>query len=69
MADYAAFGIRFYWIVDPRQRTFEVYERDADGAYIERVRTSSATVEDIPACPGLALDLDLMWTQVDTLDN
>jgi Uma2 family endonuclease len=69
MADYASFGIRFYWIVDPQQRTLEFDERDARGVYVERVKTTGGRIENVPGCPGLTLDVDLMWTQVDALER
>jgi Uma2 family endonuclease len=69
MADYASFGIRFYWIVDPQQRTLEIYERDVRGVYVERLKTTGGRIGDVPGCPGLTLDVDLMWTQVDTLER
>lgn len=68
MHEYARFGIRFYWLVDPQQRTVEIYEREDSGTYALRLRTGGGALQDIPGCPGLRLDLDAMWAKIDALD-
>lgn len=64
-AEYAAFGIRWYWLVDPERRTLEIHELRS-GAYVQVVRAVSGTVE-VPGCPGLALSLDALWRKTDEL--
>jgi Uma2 family endonuclease len=67
MADYATFGARWYWIVDPDARTFEVHELGADGRYAWAFGASAGRIDPVPGCPGLALDLDDLWGEVDRL--
>jgi Uma2 family endonuclease len=63
-----ASGIRFYWLVDPEARTFEIFELAAD-AYEPRLRAQGGTVPEVPGCPRLELDLDAMWGKVDALEG
>jgi len=68
VADYAAFGVRYYWIVDPELRSLEVLELGTDGLYNHVLGASSGTVETVPGCAGLVLDLDALWAEVDRLE-
>ncbi len=67
VADYAAFGIRFYWIVDPELRSLEILELGPDGRYVHALGATSGVVDPVPGCEGLVLDLDSLWQTVDRL--
>ena len=69
MDDYARFGIRFYWLIDPQQRIVEILELRTDGTYVQRELASGGTLSDVPGCSGLSLDLDAMWRKIDALDD
>lgn len=64
-AEYARFGIAWYWIVDPRGRTIEIFALGDDGAYAPAFAATDGAHADVPGCPGLSLDLDDLWRQVD----
>ena len=65
-SDYAAFGVRFYWLLNPQIRTLEILELDADGRYKVALSASEGT-HAIPGCEGLTLDLDALWAEIDAL--
>jgi Uma2 family endonuclease len=69
MDEYARFGIRFYWLVDPQQRTVDIYEQGVDGSYTRCVEAGSGSLQDVPGCPGLTLDLDAMWSKIGALEE
>ncbi|MFO0757750.1 MAG: Uma2 family endonuclease [Byssovorax sp.] len=65
--EYAAFGVRYYWLIDPDDRTFEIFELQPGGRYLQ-VRAASEGSFDVPGCEGLRLDLDALWAHVDRPD-
>jgi Uma2 family endonuclease len=65
---YAAFRVRFYWLIDPyaRARALEIFELNVAQRY-HRVLCASAGLVSVPGCQGLHLDLDALWAEVDQL--
>jgi Uma2 family endonuclease len=63
--DYAAFGVRWYWLVDPELRSFEVWELGGDGRYVRAVSAIDGKVDRVPGCEGLIIDLDALWAELD----
>ena len=66
--EYAAFGIRWYWIVDPEARTFEIFERNASGRYELATHGAGGSLRPLPE-RDLALDLDALWSEIDELPD
>lgn len=64
--NYAAFGVRFYWLIDPGARTFEIFELQAGARYLRVLGASEGDV-DVPGCDGLRLNLDALWAEIDRL--
>jgi Uma2 family endonuclease len=68
LVDYAAFDVAWYWLLDPQLRSLEVLELDSQGRYLHVLGASTGTLEKIPGCEGLTLDLDALWAAIDELE-
>jgi Uma2 family endonuclease len=64
MADYAGFGVRYYWLVDPALGTFEIFERTPDGHYVKLSGVTAGTIAPVPGCSGLVIDVDRLWAEL-----
>lgn len=64
--EYAAFGVRLYWLVDPDLRIVTVYELQDDGRYAVAIHAREGR-HDVPGAPGLVIDVDAMWRRIDRL--
>lgn len=67
--EYAQFGVRWYWLVDPALRTFEILERDRSGQYVFRLTATEGVLKRIPGCAGLRLDIDALWANIARLEE
>jgi Uma2 family endonuclease len=67
LKEYAAFGIRWYWLVAPALRSIEILELGSDKRYVHALGASEGVIEEVPGCKGLRLDLDVLWGEVDRL--
>ena len=68
ISDYARAGIRYYWILDPQLRTLEIFELEAKAHYRVVVAHSVGKLR-IPGCPGLVLNLDELWAEIDEAER
>jgi Uma2 family endonuclease len=64
MAEYAAFGVRYYWLVDPALGSFEIFERTEEARYQKLVRAVGGRVAPVPGCAGLSVDVDALWAEL-----
>lgn len=67
LTEYAAFGVRCYWMLDPSARTFEILQLGPDGRYVHVLGATEGKLSQIPGCAGLSLDLDELWREIDRL--
>ncbi len=66
--EYAAFGIPWYWIVDPERRSIEIHELAPGGEYRLAAELTAGS-PGVPGCPGLVLPMDALWAKLDELGD
>ena len=66
--EYAAFGVRYYWLVSPELRSIEILELGADGRYVHAQNISSG-MATATGCAGLTIDVDDLWREVERAEN
>ncbi|KYF92555.1 hypothetical protein BE17_46975 [Sorangium cellulosum] len=65
--EYASFRVRWYWIIDPQERTLEILELGTDRRYVHARSAADGIVDGVPGLEGLTLDLDALWSEVERL--
>jgi Uma2 family endonuclease len=58
---YAAYGVRWLWLLDPLRRTIEGYEL-REGAYVLTQQRSGDETFSPSLFPGLTINLALLWS-------
>jgi Uma2 family endonuclease len=69
MTEYAAFGVRYYWLVDPALGSLEIFEMTAEARYQKLVGVVAGRVDPVPGCAGLSLDVDALWAELARLGD
>lgn len=64
MGEYARFGVRSYWLIEPEARLLEMFELGPEGRYIAALSATDGQVR-APGFDDLVLDLDQLWAEVD----
>jgi Uma2 family endonuclease len=62
-SEYAQFGVRWYWLVDPNAQLFEIWELGATDQYVQ-VNAAYTGKVIVSGLDGLELDLDALWAEV-----
>ncbi len=60
MPTYAAHGLEWLWLVDPIEKTLEVY-RSSQGKWSLNKQAAGDTIERIPPFESLDFDLSVLW--------
>jgi Uma2 family endonuclease len=67
-AEYAAFGVRWYWLVDPQLRLVEIHELGDGQRYTRVAAATDAVIDAVPGCEGLTLDVPALWAKIDRFE-
>lgn len=63
MTEYAEFGVRYYWLVDPALGSLEIFELDR-GRFARSVAITAGKLHEVPGCSGLVLEIDRLWSEL-----
>lgn len=69
LEEYAEFGVRFYWIVDPERQSIEIRELLPTGSYGAPLELREGAAAHVPGCEGLVLSLDTLWAKLGELGD
>ncbi len=69
MAEYARFGVTYYWLVDPALTAFEIFELTPGGNYQKLVGVTGGVIDPVPGCTGLVIDVDALWAELARLGD
>jgi Uma2 family endonuclease len=64
LREYAAFGVAWYWLLDPEARSLEILKLGEDGLYVHALDAFEGTIA-APGCEGLSIDLDALFRELD----
>lgn len=64
MDEYAAFGVTYYWLVDPALGSFEVFRLGEGRRYTKLAGATGGRVCDLPDLDGLVVDVDALWAEL-----
>jgi Uma2 family endonuclease len=64
--EYAAFGVRYYWIFDPSLQSLEVFELVGE-RYSRAARATEGRMDPVPGCRDLVIELDDLWEELSRL--
>lgn len=68
MDEYAGFGVRFYWLLDPALGSLEIFELHGE-RFVRAVAMTEGSLDAVPGCEGLVLDIDGLWTELARLSS
>lgn len=69
MAEYAEFGVPYYWLIDPAIGAVEIFGLTATGNYEKLIGVTSGLIQEVPGCTGLRIDVDALWAELARLDQ
>jgi Uma2 family endonuclease len=67
MDEYAAFGVHYYWLVDPALGSVEIFEL-SNGRFVRVLAGTAGLVRNVPGCPNLELNLEELWGELGRLN-
>jgi Uma2 family endonuclease len=63
MEEYAAFGVSFYWLLDPALGSLEIFQLQS-GRWVRMLAAVEGRIDNVPGCEGLTVNLDDLWSEL-----